>query len=120
MLCLQCPCKRPKGTGDWLKLWCHRSSTCSRAALRRSPCRFLTPVHRSPFTYPQDNDVILCDGPCNCAFHQKCLDPPLDVSTLPEDEGWLCPACDCKVRQKMLAESAERPALPVSLLDPWL
>lgn len=24
-----------------------------------------------------DNDIILCDGSCNCGFHQKCLEPPL-------------------------------------------
>uniref|UniRef100_M1CSX0 Homeobox domain-containing protein n=1 Tax=Solanum tuberosum TaxID=4113 RepID=M1CSX0_SOLTU len=26
-----------------------------------------------------DNDIILCDGTCNCAFHQECLDPPLST-----------------------------------------
>lgn len=25
-----------------------------------------------------DNDIILCDGACNCGFHQKCLEPPLE------------------------------------------
>lgn len=45
----------------------------------------------------QDNDIVLCDGPCNRAYHCKCIVPPLDVSTLTEDEGWLCPACDHKV-----------------------
>ncbi|RMZ55072.1 hypothetical protein APUTEX25_005698, partial [Auxenochlorella protothecoides] len=44
-----------------------------------------------------DNDIVLCDGPCNRAYHCKCIVPPLDVSTLTEDEGWLCPACDHKV-----------------------
>jgi hypothetical protein len=23
------------------------------------------------------NDILLCDGACNRAFHQQCLDPPL-------------------------------------------
>ncbi|KFM25638.1 Helicase SKI2W [Auxenochlorella protothecoides] len=44
-----------------------------------------------------DNDIVLCDGPCNRAYHCKCIVPPLDVSTLTEDEGWLCPACDHKL-----------------------
>ncbi|KAI3986987.1 hypothetical protein MKX01_039922 [Papaver californicum] len=45
-----------------------------------------------------DNDIILCDGFCTRGFHQKCLDPPLLNEEIPPgDEGWLCPACDCKV-----------------------
>ncbi|XP_074319972.1 pathogenesis-related homeodomain protein isoform X2 [Silene latifolia] len=45
----------------------------------------------------EDNDIILCDGTCNCAFHQKCIDPPLATEDIPpEDEGWLCKYCDCK------------------------
>ncbi|XP_042383210.1 homeobox protein HOX1A-like isoform X3 [Zingiber officinale] len=45
-----------------------------------------------------DNDIILCDGICDRAFHQKCLSPPLATNEIPpEDQGWLCPACDCKV-----------------------
>lgn len=45
-----------------------------------------------------DNDIILCDGICDRGFHQKCLDPPLLSEDIPlGDEGWLCPACDCKV-----------------------
>ncbi|XP_031493542.1 pathogenesis-related homeodomain protein isoform X2 [Nymphaea colorata] len=45
-----------------------------------------------------DNDIILCDGTCNCAFHQKCLDPPLATENIPpEDEGWLCKICECKM-----------------------
>ncbi|KAI3914150.1 hypothetical protein MKW98_003223 [Papaver atlanticum] len=44
-----------------------------------------------------DNDIILCDGFCTRGFHQKCLDPPLLNEEIPPgDEGWLCPACDCK------------------------
>lgn len=44
-----------------------------------------------------DNDIILCDGTCNCAFHQKCLDPPLLTENIPlGDQGWFCKFCECK------------------------
>ncbi|XP_042054154.1 pathogenesis-related homeodomain protein-like isoform X2 [Salvia splendens] len=41
-----------------------------------------------------DNDIILCDGTCNRAFHQECMDPPL--STENRDEGWFCKFCKKK------------------------
>ncbi|XP_073005811.1 homeobox protein HOX1A isoform X2 [Typha latifolia] len=45
-----------------------------------------------------NNDIILCDGICDRGFHQKCLNPPLLTEDIPPgDQGWLCPACDCKV-----------------------
>ncbi|KAE8713828.1 Pathoproteinsis-related homeodomain protein [Hibiscus syriacus] len=45
-----------------------------------------------------DNDIVLCDGTCNRAFHQKCLDPPLDTENIPPgDQGWFCKFCDCKM-----------------------
>lgn len=45
-----------------------------------------------------DNDIILCDGACDRGFHQNCLEPPLETANIPpEDEGWLCPECDCKL-----------------------
>ncbi|KAK9269452.1 hypothetical protein L1049_001226 [Liquidambar formosana] len=45
-----------------------------------------------------DNDIILCDGTCNCAFHQKCLDPPLATENIPPgDQGWFCKFCECKM-----------------------
>lgn len=45
-----------------------------------------------------DNDIVLCDGTCNCAFHQKCLDPPLDTESIPPgDQGWFCKFCECKM-----------------------
>ncbi|KAG7622305.1 Zinc finger FYVE/PHD-type [Arabidopsis suecica] len=45
-----------------------------------------------------DNDIILCDGTCNRAFHQKCLDPPLETESIPPgDQGWFCKFCDCKI-----------------------
>ncbi|CAA6662350.1 unnamed protein product [Spirodela intermedia] len=43
-----------------------------------------------------DNDIILCDGTCNRAFHQKCLEPPLEKIP-PGDQGWLCKFCECKM-----------------------
>ncbi|CAM8971666.1 unnamed protein product [Rhodiola kirilowii] len=44
-----------------------------------------------------DNDIVLCDGECNRAFHQMCLKPPLLTEEIPpDDQGWLCPGCDCK------------------------
>ncbi|KAL5549435.1 hypothetical protein UlMin_004666 [Ulmus minor] len=45
-----------------------------------------------------DNDIILCDGTCNSAFHQRCLDPPLDTESIPPgDQGWFCRFCECKM-----------------------
>mmetsp|Transcript_1674 Transcript_1674/g.4824 ORF Transcript_1674/g.4824 Transcript_1674/m.4824 type:complete len:336 (+) Transcript_1674:180-1187(+) len=43
-----------------------------------------------------DNDIILCDGNCRRAYHQKCVMPPIDLDAIAEDEPWLCPACDAK------------------------
>eukprot|EP00242_Pyramimonas_sp_CCMP2087_P012983 CAMPEP_0198208838 /NCGR_PEP_ID=MMETSP1445-20131203/12181_1 /TAXON_ID=36898 /ORGANISM="Pyramimonas sp., Strain CCMP2087" /LENGTH=212 /DNA_ID=CAMNT_0043882395 /DNA_START=29 /DNA_END=667 /DNA_ORIENTATION=+ len=44
-----------------------------------------------------DNDILLCDGSCNRAYHQRCLTPHLLTADIPEgDEGWLCPSCDMK------------------------
>ncbi|KAL5221134.1 hypothetical protein ABZP36_025847 [Zizania latifolia] len=44
------------------------------------------------------NDIVLCDGICDRGFHQYCLNPPLLPEDIPPgDEGWLCPACDCKI-----------------------
>lgn len=45
----------------------------------------------------QDNDIVLCDGDCGRAYHEQCLQPRIRVSELPEDDGWLCHACDAKV-----------------------
>ncbi|MED6174765.1 hypothetical protein PIB30_072126 [Stylosanthes scabra] len=50
-----------------------------------------------PEAFP-DNDIILCDGTCNRAFHQRCLDPPLDTENIPPgDQGWFCKLCECKM-----------------------
>ncbi|XP_015965165.1 pathogenesis-related homeodomain protein isoform X1 [Arachis duranensis] len=50
-----------------------------------------------PEAFP-DNDIILCDGTCNRAFHQRCLDPPLDTENIPPgDQCWFCKFCECKM-----------------------
>ncbi|KAF1887607.1 hypothetical protein Lal_00040661 [Lupinus albus] len=46
-----------------------------------------------------DNDIVLCHGRCSRAFHQRCLDPPLDSEDVPPGgQGWFCKFCDCKMR----------------------
>ncbi|MEW5308923.1 MAG: hypothetical protein WDW38_000843 [Sanguina aurantia] len=42
----------------------------------------------------QGNDIVLCDGPCSCAFHEKCVH--IVSADIPPEDLWLCPACDCK------------------------
>lgn len=48
------------------------------------------------YNVQEGNDIVLCDGPCQRAYHQRCLPEPLDLEQFGEDEGWYCPACDCK------------------------
>lgn len=90
-----------------------------------------------------DNDIILCDGACDRGFHQFCLEPPLlsedsnDQSTPlffaiydssvaysfvwlavpPDDEGWLCPGCDCKVDCIDLLNDSQ--GTDLSVTDSW-
>ncbi|KAJ6795399.1 homeobox protein HOX1A-like [Iris pallida] len=65
-----------------------------------------------------DNDIILCDGICDRGFHQKCLKPPLLSADIPVgDEGWLCPACDCKVDCIDLLNESQ--ASDISVEDTW-
>ncbi|GAB4838839.1 hypothetical protein Ancab_028381 [Ancistrocladus abbreviatus] len=65
-----------------------------------------------------NNDIILCDGACDRGFHQFCLDPPLQTEEIPpDDEGWLCPACDCKVDCIDLLNGYEGTKLSIS--DRW-
>ncbi|GAB2219833.1 hypothetical protein Droror1_Dr00007470 [Drosera rotundifolia] len=65
------------------------------------------------------NDIILCDGACERGFHQFCLDPPLRTEEIPPgDEGWLCPACDCKDDCINLINDSE--GTKYSIKDSWV
>ena len=45
-----------------------------------------------------DDDILLCDGFCDRAYHQSCVVPVVKTEDIPpEDEGWLCPRCDARV-----------------------
>lgn len=44
---------------------------------------------------------MLCDGPCNRAFHEQCCTPRFVAAELDEEADWLCPACFTKVRSPM-------------------
>ncbi|KAJ3704759.1 hypothetical protein LUZ61_008464 [Rhynchospora tenuis] len=65
-----------------------------------------------------NNDIILCDGICDRGFHQMCLSPPLLTKDIPPgDEGWLCPACDCKLDCIVLLNESKGSNL--CLQDTW-
>lgn len=65
-----------------------------------------------------DNDIILCDGACDRGFHQHCLEPPLFSEDIPpDDEGWLCPGCDCKVDCIELLNDSQGTNLSIN--DSW-
>ena len=49
-----------------------------------------------------DDDILLCDGFCEGAYHMSCLDPPVTAAELAatapgEDDDWMCRACDARV-----------------------
>ncbi|XP_017971445.1 PREDICTED: homeobox protein HAT3.1 [Theobroma cacao] len=65
-----------------------------------------------------NNDIILCDGACDRGFHQYCLQPPLLKEDIPpDDEGWLCPGCDCKVDCIELVNESQGTSF--SITDSW-
>lgn len=59
----------------------------------------------------QANDIVLCDGPCNRAYHFQCVQPAIQAAELQEDVGWLCPACDAKVPPPPRPSAPAHPAL---------
>lgn len=57
--------------------------------------------HSSDFSYSsadvlQENDIVLCDGPCNRGYHEACIAPNFKAADV-DDESWLCPPCQTKV-----------------------
>ena len=46
----------------------------------------------------EEDDILLCDGFCDRAYHQSCVVPVVKTEDIPpDDEGWLCPLCDARV-----------------------
>ncbi|ESW26710.1 hypothetical protein PHAVU_003G141400 [Phaseolus vulgaris] len=67
----------PDGSG------CHEHIFCAKCKVREEP---------------PDNDVIRCYGTCKRAFHQRCVDPPLDTENVPPGrQNWFCKFCECKM-----------------------
>ncbi|KAG8067990.1 hypothetical protein GUJ93_ZPchr0005g15185 [Zizania palustris] len=65
-----------------------------------------------------NNDIILCDGSCDRAFHQNCLNPPLLTEHIPAGEqAWLCPACDCKL--DLMDKINQLQGSNLSISDSW-
>jgi hypothetical protein len=56
----------------------------------------------------QGNDIVLCDGCCSRAYHERCVVPRLVAAELSEEDGWLCPACDAKARARACLSVARR------------
>ena len=59
-----------------------------------------------------ENDIIICDGGCERCFHEKCAEaafglPPSSINAVnfKEEDIYLCPACDCKVRGAIASSS---------------
>ena len=47
-----------------------------------------------------DDDILLCDGFCEGAYHMSCMDPPVTARELAqthEDDDWMCRVCDARV-----------------------
>jgi PHD-finger len=43
-----------------------------------------------------DNDIVLCDmAGCFRAYHQACLQPPMDASVFEQEGDWFCWQCEC-------------------------
>uniref|UniRef100_A0A0D9WIR2 PHD-type domain-containing protein n=1 Tax=Leersia perrieri TaxID=77586 RepID=A0A0D9WIR2_9ORYZ len=63
------------------------------------------------------NDILLCDGVCIRGFHQNCLNPPMLTKDIPGDEGWICPACDCK--EDCIYLINEHQGANLSMTDTW-
>ena len=42
-----------------------------------------------------ENDILICDGYCDRAFHQRCVVPPVKTDEIPDE--WMCPLCDARV-----------------------
>lgn len=74
-----------------------RARTCVGDAHRMRHLRVPADHDVQPQNPHQDNDIVMCDGPCNRAYHEACSKPPFVAADIPDDCIWYCSACDAKV-----------------------
>ncbi|GAA5978476.1 hypothetical protein JCM10908_004370 [Rhodotorula pacifica] len=57
------------------------------------PGEFQLPNHDYCDSCGGKGQFLCCEGGCLRSFHFTCLEPPLDLEEVPEDESWFCKTC---------------------------
>lgn len=58
-----------------------------------SACSNVQPNHDYCDACGGKGQFLCCEGGCLRSFHFTCLEPPLELEEVPEDESWFCKAC---------------------------